>query len=204
MKQYIKCGARVLYDYTIALIVFVVFLYPFIGLTGDKLYIWLPLYSFILFLLAFYLIYVEMKGQGIKEKKPQNNMNPYPLKGAMYGLFGIIPLSFAAVVISAIPITDSTLSNIRHLAVNTILGPLYFFFRWLDETLPGYIAAILLIPVISALGYLAGYFGFHLKNKIFKKKETVHEPVFKKSPWNPTLNQKSAGVKKKKKKNGKQ
>lgn len=204
MKQYIRCGARILYDYVIALIIFVVFLYPFIGLTGDKLYVWLPLYSFILFLLAFYLIYAEMKGQGIKEKKPQNNMNPYPLKGAVYGLFSVIPLSFVAAVISAIPIKDLTLGNLRHIAVNTILGPLYFFFRWLGETLLGYAAAILLIPVISALGYLAGYFGFHLKGVIFKKKEIAKEPEFKKSPWNPTINQKNAGAKKKKKKNGKQ
>jgi hypothetical protein len=204
VKQYIRCGARILFDYVIALILFVVFLYPFIGLTGDKLYVWLPLYSFILFLLAFYIIYAEMKGQGIKEKKPQNNMNPYPLKGAVYGLFGIIPLSFAVAVIAAVPIKDTTLGNLRHIAVNMILGPLYFFFRWLNETLLGYIAAILLIPVISALGYLAGYFGFNLKNKLFGKKETVREPEFKKSPWNPTFNQKNTGVKKKKKKNGKQ
>jgi hypothetical protein len=199
MKQYIKCGARILYDYIISLIVFVVLLYPFIGLTGDRLYIWLPLYSFVMFLLAFCLIYMEMKDQGIKEGKPQNKMNPYPLKGLVYGLFSIIPLLVVFTVVSAIPIEDPVMNNLRHVAINAFLGPLYFFFKWFDESVTGYIASIMLIPVISMLGYLAGYYGFHLKSRIFGKKEIAKEPEFKKSPWNPTLNQgKKPGTKKKK------
>ncbi|MGI6668420.1 MAG: hypothetical protein ACOX4M_03025 [Acetivibrionales bacterium] len=122
MKQYIKCGARILYDYIISLIVFVVLLYPFIGLTGDRLYIWLPLYSFVMFLLAFCLIYMEMKDQGIKEGKPQNKMNPYPLKGLVYGLFSIIPLLVVFTVVSAIPIEDPVMNNLRHVAINAFLG----------------------------------------------------------------------------------
>ncbi|MGE5613858.1 MAG: hypothetical protein ACM3XR_05580 [Bacillota bacterium] len=200
MKQYIKCGVKILYSYIISLIVFVIFLYPFMGLTGEKLYVWLPLYSFLMFLLASFIIYVEMKDQGIKEKKPQNNMNPYPLKGAVYGLIGIVPLLLVFAVALAIPVADQTMNNIRHIAVNAFLGPLYFFFKLFNESLLGYVASIMLLPVISTLGYLTGYFGFNLKSSIFKKKEITKEPEFKKSPWNPTLNQgKKSGAKKKKK-----
>lgn len=199
MKQYIKGGAKILFNYAMAMIVFLIFLYPFINLTKDKLYIWLPFYSLVFFLFVFFLIYTEMKELAIKEKKPQNQLNPFPFKGAIYGFFSIIPLGLAAMAISIIHFDNIALERIRHLLVNTLLGPLYFVYGPLEETVFGYIAAIMLIPLVAMLGYLAGYFGITIMDKIIKKK-AVQEKGFTKSPWNPTAGVKKGSGKKKKKK----
>ena len=50
MKRYIMKGLRILYIYAMVVLIFVVFLYPVIGLTKDNFNNWLPVYSFICFL----------------------------------------------------------------------------------------------------------------------------------------------------------
>lgn len=200
MKQYIKTGGKILYDYAMSLIIFVVFLYPFIGLAKENLYTWLPLYCIIVFIFTFFLIYSDMKALAIKEKKPQYELNPYPLKGLVYGLFAIIPVILVTGVLSLLRFDNSAADRIRHLAINTLLGPLYFIIGWMKESFFGYAAAILVIPILAMLGYLAGYFDIHIMKIIFKKKNVVQEKGFTKSPWNPTAGRKKS-VKKKKKSN---
>lgn len=202
MKQYMKTGGKILYDYAMSLIIFVVFLYPFIGLAGENLYTWLPLYCIIIFIFTFILIYSDMKALAIKEKKPQYELNPYPLKGLVYGLVGIIPVVIVAVVLSLLRFDNVTMDRLRHLAINTLLGPMYFIIGWMKESLIGYAAAILVIPILAMLGYLAGYFGIHIMKIVFKKKNVVQEKGFTKSPWNPTAGQKNTKKKKKKSASG--
>lgn len=198
MKQYIKTGGKILYDYAMSLIIFIIFLYPFIGLVKDNIYTWLPLYCIIVFLFTSIIIYTDMKALAIKEKKPQYELNPYPLKGLIYGLFAIIPVVLVTGVLSLLHFDDSTMDRLRHLVINTLLGPMYFIVGWMKESFLGYAAAILVIPVLAMLGYLAGYFGIHIIKTVFKKKEVVQDKGFTKSPWNPTSGQKNP-VKKKKK-----
>lgn len=198
MKDMIKSSAKILYNYAMALIVFVIFIYVFMSLTKENFDKWLPLYSFLLFLFTFLIIYSDMKGLAIKEKRPQYEMNPYPLKGLVYGLIGSIPIALLVAVAAIIRFSDDTVERIKHLAINTFLGPMYFLIRGLDETPIGYIAAILMLPLIAMLGYLAGYHGINITDKI-KKKKAVQEKGFTKSPWNPTnASVKGAGKKKKK------
>ncbi len=197
MKQYIKTGGKILYDYAMSLIIFVVFLYPFIGLTGENLYTWLPLYCIIVFIFTFILIYADMKALAIKEKKPQYELNPYPLKGLVYGLLAIIPVILIIGMLSLIRFDSSIADRISHLAINTLLGPMYFIIGWMKESILGYAAAILVIPILAMLGYLAGYYGIHIMKTVFKKKTVVQEKEFTKSPWNPTAGRKKP-VKKKK------
>lgn len=197
MKQFIKGGAKLLYNYAMAVIVFLVFLYPFMGITNERFYTWLPLYCILIFMFMFLLMYGDAKEMAVKEKRPQNQMNPYPFKGLLYGLFTIIPIALVTGTAALIPLADPAADRIRHVAINAILGPVYFLAKWLDESLPGYAAAILLIPLTAMLGYLAGYFGINIMKKIFRKKEAVQEKGFTKSPWNPTAGEKA--VKKKKK-----
>lgn len=198
MKDYVKNGVKVLFNYAIALVVFVIFIYVLLSVTKDKFNEWLPVYSILLFLFAFLIIYTDMKSLAVKEKKPQYDLNPYPLKGLVYGLIGIIPIALIVAVASWIHLGDDIAQHIKHVAINTFLGPMYFLIRWLDETPAGYIAAILLLPLIAMLGYLAGYYGINIMEKI-KRKKVVPEKGFTKSPWNPSsASGKGTGKKKKK------
>jgi len=197
MKQYIKAGGKILYDYAMALIVFVVFMYPFLAFTKDKFYTWLPLYSIIIFLFAFYIIYGEMKVLAIKEKRPQYDLHPYPMKGLLYGIFAIIPIATISGTLSLLRLESGIADRIRHVAINTLLGPVYFIIRWMKESFVGYVIAILVIPVLAMLGYLAGYYEIDIYRSVFKKKNTVQEKKFTKSPWNPTIAQNEKTGKKK-------
>ncbi|HEX2946257.1 MAG TPA: hypothetical protein VHT96_09925 [Clostridia bacterium] len=199
MKIYIKNGMKVLADYTMSLMVFLIFLYPFIGLTKGNLYRWLPLYSAIFFIIAYLAIYSDMRELAKKEKKPQYQLNPYPFKGAVYGLIGIIPVSVLVLAGSLMHFSNFTADRMRHLFVNALLGPLYFLFGTLKESIAGYIIALLTLPLIAMLGYLAGFYGINIIGKVFRKKEAEQERTFTKSPWNPTNNAKKSSGKKKKK-----
>lgn len=199
MKMYIRNGMKLLANYTVSLVLFIIFLYPFIGLTKNNLYIWLPWYSALFFILAYFLIYLDMKALAIKEKKPQYELNPYPLRGAVYGVIGVIPISVIVVIGSLIRFSDFSADRIRHLLVNTILGPLYFLYGSMHESVISYAVSILLLVFTAMLGYIAGFYGINILNKVFRKKEEAQERPFTKSPWNPTNNAGKSSEKKKKK-----
>lgn len=198
MKNYIRNSAKILYDYAIVLIMFAIFMYVFMSLTKENFNQWLPVYSFLLFLFAFFIIYSDMKSLAMKEKKPQYELNPYPLKGLVYGLIGTIPVALAVIVAALIHLGSVDVERIKHLAINTFLGPMYFIIRWLNETPIGYMAAILVLPLIAMLGYLAGYYGINIMSKLSKKK-VIPEKIFTKSPWNPSSGSGKGSGKKKNK-----
>ena len=199
MGNYIRNSARILYNYALALILFIVFVYIFITIAGNNFGKLLPLYSFIVFIFSFFIVYSETKRLGLKEKKPQNGLNPYPLKGLVYGLIGFLPVAVLEVVSVFITFGTEFGDHLKHVAVNAIMGPLFFAIKPFDEKPLGYVIASLIIPVVSMLGYMAGYYGFDIL-KIFKK--TDKKPVtkdFVKSPWNPSNGAKTTGSKRKKK-----
>lgn len=205
MKMYIRKGLRVLYTYGVADLVFIVFLYPLLGLTKTRetFLAWLPWYSLLLFIFLFYVVYIDLKELAAREKKPVYNMHPYPLKGLVYGLIGAVPLAVVVAVLKfLVSFQDEIAENIKRVVVNGFLGPLLFVVKWGNDTELAYFVSILLIPVITMLGYLAGFYGINVKEKIFGKKP-VPEKGFTKSPWNPTLNENKPKKKKKKKSTGK-
>jgi len=201
MKMYVRNGLKILADYGMVLVVFVIFLYPFLGLTKDSLYVWLPLYSAVFFIFAFAVIYADMKELAKKEKKPQYDLKPHPFKGAIYGFVSIVPVAVLVLVGSLLRFSSFSADRLRHVLVNIILGPFYFLYRALNESLIGYTASMLLLPLIAMLGYLAGFYGIDIFRKISGKKKEVQERPFTKSPWNPTNNTKKSSGKKKKKTN---
>lgn len=201
MKNYIKNGLKVLVGYSIVLIFFGIFIYVFIILAKNKSGQLLPYYSLLLFLMMFAIIYSDMKRLADKEKKPQNDLHPYPLKGLVYGIIGFSPIALLELV-SIFLVFESQLANrIRELAVNSLMGPLFFIIKAFSERPEGYILASLAVPVIAMFGYLAGLYGFSF-GKYLKKsdKNKIEKPAFTKSPWNPTNKVSSTPVKKKKKK----
>jgi hypothetical protein len=184
-NNYIRNSAKVLFNYVMALIVFLVFLYVFLSIAKDNFSKYLPLYSILLFLLMFLIIYSDMKSLAVKEKRPQNEMNPYPLKGLAYGLIGTAPIALIIGAASVISFGDQSLDRIKHVVINCLLGPMYFLIRWLSESPAGYAAGILLLPLIAMLGYLAGYYRIDIMSR-FRKKKAIAEKGFTKSPWNPS------------------
>lgn len=196
MKNYIRSSSKVLFGYLSSLIIFVVFLYIFLSFTKERFGDLLPYYSLFVFLLMILIIYNDQKSMAIKEKKPQYDLHPYPMKGLVYGLMGILPVALLVAIAALIKLDDPFAARIRELAINTILGPVFFLIKWMNESVPGYIVAILLIPLISTLGYLAGYYKIEIMSKIIKKKAPP-EKGFTKSPWNPSnIPDKSAKKKK--------
>jgi amino acid transporter len=200
-KNFIKSSFKVLVNYGISLIVFGVFLYVFLSITKDNFSDWLPVYSLFIFLLMFLIVYFDMKKLAEKEKRPQYDLNPYPLKGFLYGLLGFSPIILIEIVFLLIKFSDPVMDRIKELGVKTLLGPVYFVIRFAGGGVPGYFLASVLVPVIAMLGYLAGYYGFETKKLgIGKAKLEQEKPKFEKSPWNPTVNSQRAKAKKKKKK----
>ncbi len=200
MKDHIRNGLKVFFNYCISTLVFVIFIYVFFALAKDNSNRLLPYYSLLFFLMAFGLIYSEMKKLAEKEKKPQYDLHPYPFKGLVYGLLGFLPIAAVEIISVFLVFGDQLADRIKHLAVNTLMGPLYFIIRIAGERLIGYILASLIVPVLAMLGYLSGYYGFSW-TRYFKKedKNKAFRPAFTKSPWNPTNRVSPAPVKKKKK-----
>jgi hypothetical protein len=198
MGNYIRNGARILYNYVLSLILFVVFVYIFITIAGNNFGNLLPLYSFIIFLFTFFIIYSETRRLALKEKKPQNGLNPYPVKGLVYGAIGFLPIAVLEVVSVFITFGSEFGNNLKNIALNTIMGPLFFIIKPLGEKPLGYAAASLIIPVVSMLGYMAGYYGFSVMKSLKKEDKKPKAKAFEKSPWNPSNKAKtSAGSKKK-------
>jgi len=198
--NYIKNGLKVLFGYCISLLVFGIFIYVFISLAKDNMSMLLPFYSLLFFLMVFAIIYTDMKKLAEKEKKPQYDLHPYPLKGLIYGIIGFSPIILLEIVSVFLVFGDQMAERIKHLAINTLMGPLYFIIRLASGLPIGYILASLVVPLIALLGYLAGFYGFSITKHIKKDKQgSATQATFKKSPWNPTNKASSSPVKKKKK-----
>jgi hypothetical protein len=199
--NHLKGGLKVLTGYLISLVVFIIFLYPFIGITKDNFYKWLPVYSIIFFLLMLVLIYTDIRKLAAKEKRPQYDLNPYPFKGFILGLIGFSPIILIELIYPLIVLDSETLVRIKHLALNTILGPLYFIIRFAGGTAAAYVIASLIVPLIAMLAYLAGYYGLGADKSLkasLNDRNASSTQEFKKSPWNPSTNENRDKVKKSK------
>lgn len=200
MKGYIKNGLKVLVGYGITLLIFGIFIYVFLSLAKDNVAKLLPLYSLFLFLLGFAIVYSDMKRLAEKEKKPQYDLNPYPLKGLVYGLVGFAPVALLELVSVFLVFENQFAARIEEIALNTLMGPLFFIIKAFDESFIGYAIATIVFPIISMLGYLAGIYGFSIKKYTKKGEKALSDKqVFTKSPWNPTNRVSQAPVKRKKK-----
>lgn len=195
MGDYIKNGLKALTGYLISLLIFGVFLYVFLSIAKESFSKWLPVYSFVFFLLMFAIIYSDYKRLAVKERKPQYNLNPYPVKGLLYGLIGFSPFILMELVYPLIILDNPAVNRLKEVAFKTLLGPLYWLIRLMGGTVAAYAAAALVVPVVAMLGYLAGFYGFEL-GKHFKTPAVNQGQSFSKSPWNPSVENKAKSKKK--------
>lgn len=194
MKSFIRTAFRVFYNYIVSLILYLILIFTFIALAKDRYIELIHYYGLIFFAITALLIYSDMNKIALKERKPQYGYKVYPVKGFVYGLVGVIPIAVIVAVASLIKFSDTFLNNLKHVGVNALLGPMYFIIRWQNEEPLGYVLAILILPVVSMLGYLSGYLGIGKKKRKLKAEEK-----FVKSPWNPSNSDNAKGDNTKKK-----
>ncbi|MCX7746085.1 MAG: hypothetical protein N2645_04200 [Clostridia bacterium] len=163
MKNYLRSSLKVTLSYLTSLVFFVVLL-PALFFIAKKFWAdWdksleiIHYYSFFVFIAAFYIVYENIRQMCEIEKGVSKDI--YPLKGLVYGILGFLPYILVIGLIYYLPM-GSGADRIKHVAINTILGPLYFIVRLGKESLISYIAASVVIPFTAALGYMAGYYDF--------------------------------------------
>ncbi|HOJ11299.1 MAG TPA: hypothetical protein PK733_12000 [Clostridiales bacterium] len=199
LKNHVKGGLKVLGDYAAALLIYFILLYTFIAITKDKFSDWLPLYSFFMFMFMALILYNDMWSLAVKEKKPQYELNPYPLKGLVLGFIGFLPFIILEIVAYFLNFNEPVLNNLKSAILqNLLLGPLYFFINLLGKTTLAYAAASLVIPVLSMISYMLGFYGIEIRKTMGLKKEVTVERKNELSPWNPTRQNTGDGKKKKK------
>lgn len=165
IKRYLKGSLKVLGDYSVVLCIYAVFAFTFIN--------HLMIFSIVVFVLMFLLLYSDMHKVAVREKRPQYNLKPYPLKGFILGVFGFSPFILVELVYPLIILNNTVADRIKHLALSMLLGPLYPFIRIGHESVWAYVIASLVVPVIAGLGYLAGYFRFEWR-AFFKKLKKIN------------------------------
>jgi len=173
-KTFLKNSLKIVFDYGIVLIIFGVFIATVIGLAKSNFERWIGLYSFTIFLLMFFMIYNDMKDLAIKEKRPQYNINPKPFKGVFYGLVAIVPFLLILLAYPFINVPkEFVILKLR--LMQGFAGPLYWLAKWISGEYWSYIVAFFVIPVISMLGYWAGYREFYFASRLkalIKKKDS--------------------------------
>jgi len=193
-KKLIKTSMEILTSYLSILLIFILFLYVFISFTKDSYSKWIPMYSFIHFLLLYILIYPNMKKTAQKEKKYENETHVYFIKGFVYGIAGFSPIIFISLVYVFYVLAFGYLRPLE-VAFKTLIGPLYWIARLFKLTIVGYAISLIAVPIVAGIGYGFGYYGIDVL-KIFGKKQPEQTKPFKKSPWNPSVKQEQKKKKK--------
>jgi hypothetical protein len=172
MIGYIKSSLKILIDYCLSLILFVVFIYIFYLVTKQNFGYWLPVYSFVIFCMTATIIYSEAHKLAVREKRPYYKLKLYPWKGLVLGLIGYSPFILLQFVYPFIVFNDKILNQAKHLTLNALMSPLYWLLKLGGEATAAYIAASLVVPVVAMLGYMAGYYDFEIRvalKKLMKK-----------------------------------
>lgn len=165
MKYFLKSALKVLTNYAIVVTIFAVFLVTVLSMAKDNFGFWLVVYCFVMFLFLTSILYSDMWKLAVKEKKPQYGYSHYPLKGFVYGLVGFSPIILIGLIYPLVNFGNEFYDRAKHLLFNTLLGPVYGFISLGGEAWWAYAGAILIVPVIAGLGYLAGYYSFELRKR---------------------------------------
>ncbi len=164
----IKRGLKVTTDYLIMLVLFVVFALLALSYAEEGTPGAMPMFSFLIFLVTFYTVYVDMRMMAFKEKRPQYDINPSPLKGFLYGLIGVVPPVILQIIVMSLSFPES-LQTLQRRIYQGLGGPLYWFTRIIGNQPYHYILSFVLVILIAGIGYYAGYKEFYLVNVLRKK-----------------------------------
>lgn len=174
VSSQIKRALRITGDYFITLILFGVFSSIVFSIANDNIERGIYVFSIIIFLILFAMIYTNMSDIAFKEKRPQYNINPPPYKGFLYGIIGTVPIfvfQLLYYLADAVLYIPEELFTLKRRVLQAFTGPLYWLAKIISNEIWAYHAVLLVIPVIAGLGYLAGYYEFYImkKLKVFNK-----------------------------------
>lgn len=156
----LKRGLKVTGDYFTMLVLFVVFALLALNFSNDGSAGFVPVFSFLVFLVTFYVVYVDMRTMAFKEKRPQYGINPSPFKGLFYGLIGVIPPIVLQIIVMSLSIPEP-LQTFQRRIYQGIGGPLYWFTRIIGTQPIHYFLSYVLVILIAGLGYYAGHREFY-------------------------------------------
>lgn len=181
ISSQIKRGLKITTDYFITLIIFAIFLSIVLSISGDNYEKGIFIYSILIFLIMFSMIYNNMSDVAFREKRPQYGINPSPYKGFMYGFIGMLPILILQIPYYFIHLEENFATLQRRL-LQGLTGPLYWLASLISEEPWAYHLVLLMIPLIAGLGYLAGHHGFYITRKLKLDKLFTRKNQDKKPP----------------------
>ena len=186
LKTFLLHALKATTDYIAVLFVFIIFSYPVISLSGDNPARVVSWVSAFMFLLLFVLVYRDMWEMAVRERRPQYEINPKPVRGLLLGLAGMVPVALVLCIIALIPMTGLETLQLRMMQALTV--PFYWIAKLLDGSSPMHRLPFILLPfltgVFAYLGYLAGLRDFFLMQRLYKlvgytPKKRVRKPLKK-------------------------
>lgn len=172
-------GLKISTSYAISLILFGILVMPILSIAKDNTPQIMPFFSFLLFWVLFYLVYIEMRVLAFKEKRPQYNINPSPYKGIFYGVIGILPLVIIELILILVKVPKDY-TQLMGRIYQGFAAPLYWFAKLIGNAPIHYVLSFVLVIVAAFLGYFAGHKDFMLVSVLRKKlgiKSTPKKPV---------------------------
>jgi hypothetical protein len=128
----------------------------------------IPIFTIVILLFGLYILSVDFNALAIVERKPANNISTHPFKGMISGILGIIPVLIIVLVINSLNFGSKTGNIIRVDIIKVILAPVFGF-------VSANVLFVLMIPIVTTLTYLYGYYGKKLpgtfKGKSMRKKD---------------------------------
>lgn len=161
----IKRGLKITGDYLTVLLIFGVFSSIALSIFKNDLEKGIFIFSIIMFLLMFLMMYSNMRDMAFREKRPQYNINPPPYKGFLYGTIGVLPILLVQLLYYIISVPEGYLT-IKRRVLQALAGPLYWIAKLISNEVWAYHLVLLIIPVIAGLGYMAGFHDFYIMRKI--------------------------------------
>ncbi|MCG8499702.1 MAG: hypothetical protein MJB12_04765 [Firmicutes bacterium] len=166
MNANVKIVLRLLWDHVLFIILTIVFM-PIFGwlIERDK---GLLIFSYIVAALYFLMIYSGMWEVARKDSKPYSKTKPYFLRGLVLGAFGSI-LSVILAVVFYMAKAGAFDFNIVNLIYRIWMSMFLGFFETYGEAHPLVFGLVVLVlPLASFLGYVAGLHNFSIQDKIIR------------------------------------
>lgn len=165
-KTFLRHAMKVTVDYFVALLLFAILSYPILSMGGENPRTPVGIVSFLLFLALFGLTYRDFFEIAVREKRPQYEINPTPVRGILLPLLGLVPIWVLQLVAFLLPLGENEVFRRRILQVISV--PYYWLGTLLGGWAPLYVPLVALTAVMAFLGYLAGLREFYLMQRIYK------------------------------------
>ncbi len=164
MNNYLKSSLKLLWAHVLFIILSFFLMYILGWLINKENGI--ITFSYITSILYFLMVYSDSWEFGRKESKSYSTIKAYPMKGLVLGLLASSISIIITIVFYVAKFTDNNfiiINIIYRVWMSMFIG----FFESYGEILPHVFALVLIVlPVASFLGYLAGMKNFSIQAKI--------------------------------------